>query len=275
MEVITGYLRAYLLRSHTQFWEVAQDLVDWMATNVGTDVRRLHGDCDVLWSSGGDPSSPTAQCRDFCVHNQCEFVRSPPYTQNLNPVEGRRMKALLQSMYAMMNEAKMGQSAWGYSLIHAAYLLNISPRPGADMQDMPDSRGEREPDPRMAFTPQGGLQHVMPDISTVPVPLWSIGYIRREGAKPSQLEPCSDVGLFCGVAEGTIGFKLLRLSDLVCVSSYHVQFDQDLRNRPAVMTQHKGRVGRRLCARRFTHTSHRVPGLRLHACVSGVRPAHG
>ena len=153
------------------------------------------------------------------------------------------MKALLQSMYAMMTEAKMGQSAWGYSLIHAAYLLNISPRPGltaADLSDMPDSRAEGGGDPRLAFTPQGSLLHVMPDISTVPVPLWSIGYIRREGAKPSQLAPCSDVGLFCGVAEGTIGFKLLRLSDLVCVSTYHVQFDQDLHNRPAVMAQHKG-----------------------------------
>ena len=55
MEVITGYLRVYLLRSHSsRTWHKT-----WWTGRRRTSALTYAGDCDVLWSSGGDPSSPT------------------------------------------------------------------------------------------------------------------------------------------------------------------------------------------------------------------------
>ena len=83
MERATHYIKIYLLSSHTDFWDAAQQLVDWCASHVGTEIRELQGDCDVIWSTG-PLHQPTVQCIDFCTHNQINFSKSPPYTQNLN-----------------------------------------------------------------------------------------------------------------------------------------------------------------------------------------------
>ena len=51
----SGYIKVYLLRDRDELWERAQRFVDWVASTVGTEVRELRGDNDLVWAAGGAP----------------------------------------------------------------------------------------------------------------------------------------------------------------------------------------------------------------------------
>ena len=237
MERATHYIKIYLLSSHTDFWDAAQQLVDWCASHVGTEIRELQGDCDVIWSTG-PLHQPTVQCIDFCTHNQINFSKSPPYTQNLNRVEGA-MEALLGGMYASMVHAHVGASMWGDALLHQAMVMNMGPIPGKSIPKDILNHKPIDPlaDPRLEFSPQGALLGTLPDISLLTVPLFATAWVLSPNSKASQLQPKSRIGVYVGVADGTLGFKVRLVSDLTCVSSLHVRFDPDLTNRPLALAR--------------------------------------
>ena len=237
LERATRYLKVFLLPSHTEFWGALQSLVDWCAATVGTEIREIQADCDVVWSHG-TLHTPTAQCIDFCTHNQIHFSRSPPYTQSMNTVEGA-MGPLLGAMYAAMVHAHVGAPLWGDSLLHAATTLNMGPIPGKTIPiEFPanDPTGSNE-DPRLEYSPQGALLGTLPDISLLAAPLFATAWVLVPGSKASQLHPKSRMGLYVGIAEGILGFKIRLLSDLSFVSSMHVKFDPNLANRPLALAR--------------------------------------
>ena len=241
MERVTRYVKAYLLTDHTDLWEALQLLVDWCATRVGAEIRELQGDCDVMWASG-PVHRPTAQCLDFQVENQLFFSRSPPYTQSMNTIEGSIMGPLLGGMYASMAHARVGAAMWGDALLHNADVMNMGPLPGKtvppDLLHRPIS--DSGTDPRLDYSPQGALLGTLPDISLLTVPLFATAWVLNPKSKASQLRPKSRIGIFVGIAEHTLGFKVRLLSDFSFVSSLHVRFDPQLGNRPLALARRHG-----------------------------------
>ena len=77
----------------------------------------------------------------------------------------------------------------------------------------------------------------LPDISLLTVPLFATAWVLSPNSKASQLQPKSRIGVYVGVADGTLGFKVRLVSDLTCVSSLHVRFDPDLTNRPLALAR--------------------------------------
>ena len=244
LERVSRYVRAYLLKCHGDFWDAAQHHVDWVAGMAGEEVRELQGDSDPLWAVAGDPDSPTVQCVEFKVKNQCIFTRSPPGTQAMNPIENPAfMGAVVAGAYTHMLHARVGQAMWGDALLHTCTVMNMSPIPGLVVPlngDLPDPL-QYDPswvpgsDPRLAFTPTGILLGTVPDVSLLAAPLFSTAYFRIQDAKASQLAPVSKKGLLVGVAEGTLGWKIRDLQDLSFVVSAHVRFDADFTRRPALL----------------------------------------
>lgn len=230
LERATKYVKVYLLKDHTDFWDAAQQLVDWCASTAGCEIREIQGDCDVVWASGS-MHRPTAECTDFSVHNQIVFSLSPPHTQSMNAVE-KYMEPLLGTMYALMAHARVGAPMWGDALLHAATIHNMGPMPGVSIPEdlSPDPGAD---DPRLPYSPQGAFLGTLPDISLLAAPLFATAWVLNPGAKASQLRPKSRMGIFVGVSQRTIGFDVRLLDDLSRVSSIHVRFDQDLTRRPA------------------------------------------
>ena len=173
LERVSRYMRVYLLKCHGDFWASCQHHFDWVAGVIGVEVRELQSDSDPLWYVAGSPDTPTQQCIEFKVKNQCTFTRSPPGTQGMNPIENQAyMGAIVAGAYTSMLHARVSQSLWGDALMHTCTIMNMSPLPGLHIPlegDLPDPH-EYDPswttgsDPRLAFTPIGILLGVVPDV---------------------------------------------------------------------------------------------------------------
>ena len=154
------------------------------------------------------------------------------------------MGPLLRGALSMMLHAKIGMAFWGDALLHSATCMNMGPRPGLQIpregplpESTEDMTTDQWEDDRMPFTPQGALLHMIPDVSALTVPLFSDAYVHIQGTKASQLRATSRRGLFAGLPENTVGFKIRPYDDLKRkLVTIHTTFDTDMGRRPMTLT---------------------------------------
>ena len=235
VEESSGFVVVYPMRTHSEFFDIARQHIDFVRRRFKVEVHDLHADYDPIWSSTytRDFDPATAECREFERETRVSIHRSAPYTQARNPAEpfmGIIMGTANQLMiYAHLAPDKF----WWTAVLHAVTCHNYGP---VESATRPLLRGDTTP-----FEVLSGRKADITMLSAAP--FGALCWYKVFGRKASQFSPMAKPGILLGLARGTVGWSILPLSEVgngtpKTVITYHMQPMPDMSRRPAILARH-------------------------------------
>ena len=230
-EIVSWYVRLYLIRSHTDIWIICQRHVDWVRSSFNTHVDALFGDHDPCWTKFGGTDADTFECSQFSTRNGLRFRRSPPETHAMCPAENR-MGIINGLILVQLQFGRASNKLWGYAALNSATLHNFGPIMGSAKPLLKDGT-----------PPWTVLFGRRVDASLVIAPFFALCWAKVYNDKPSKFEAKSYPCMYLGLAQDTIGWIVLPLSSLgqsrpKTAVTYHLVVDTDMSQRPAALASH-------------------------------------
>ena len=232
----TDYPKIYLLKHHAEFWNVAQAHVEYVRIHFNTEIRILGADHDPVWSKFGGSDPDTSEAAEFKRRNNIRFSRSPPETQAMNAAENR-MAAVNALINIQLQHAHASPRAWGGAARNTETILQMTPVYTSTKPLLRRLDGTRI-SPMEAMSP--GRE---PDISLLTASYFSLCWAKIYGSKPNQLRRQAVPCLYLGLADGTIGWRVLPLENVgnpnpKTMVTYHLTISHDMSRRPSVLATH-------------------------------------
>lgn len=126
-DVNTNFVFVYLVKNQDEFAEALQACAG-KVSSLGSFIQYLLSDGGTYYTS----YRAKAIMNNLLTSHQT----SAPYNQWMNGKVERMIGTLMNRVRAMLADGDASEEVWGHAMVHAAFLLNHTPREGSDKSAM-------------------------------------------------------------------------------------------------------------------------------------------
>ena len=210
----TGHIGIYVIHQKDDHHIMHKQYCADMAGHGGMEIREFHSD------NGGEFISN--DYRDMLIENGARKTTIVAKTPNLNPHAEGAMWRIFSMVRSMLTDSGMPKEHWGAAAIHAAYILNRTPR-----KNRPGRPGDHR-------SPYEMLQDRPPNLSSLKIfGCLAHGMVAKKD-RSSKLAEVAVTGFYYGHSRTKRGFRILVPSTGKIIVAHTAKFDEHTMYKDAI-----------------------------------------